>query len=351
MHFLVKAGLLALLCLPFSAMAAGTAAGDSISNHVDFNYSIEGIPQPTIGSSPTGNSSGSGVPTEFVVDRRIDLIVIENDSTFTGTFSGQSNAVTAFTVTNLGNGTQDFALAATNLASGGVLYGSPDNFNTTACLVFADSNANNTYDPLVDTQSFLDEVPADANRTAFVVCSMPGSLASGDQANIELVATVRAGNGAGIQGTTLSDTAGTDMPNVVDIVFADAAGLGDGLRDGSYTARDAYRVGLAVSILKQRVSPLNDADLIPGAIVTWQLQLNLTGSGVADNLVLSDPLPSELIYVPGSAVLSGNIACLLCTDAADTDPVQFSLGALSATLGNVTAPASFTLIFNTQLPQ
>ena len=42
--------------------AAGTASGTSINNLSTLNYSVGGVAQPAIGSSPTGNTSGAGTP-------------------------------------------------------------------------------------------------------------------------------------------------------------------------------------------------------------------------------------------------------------------------------------------------
>ena len=115
-------GLLALtpLLAITPAHAAGTAAGQSIANRATVNYSVGAVAQPAIGSSPTGNSSGAGSDTTFVVDNKIDLNVLETNTapanTAPGlTTTGTANAVAVFKLS--GNG--GYAGAATT-ASGAV---------------------------------------------------------------------------------------------------------------------------------------------------------------------------------------------------------------------------------------
>ena len=62
--------------------AAGTASGTSINNLSTLNYSVGGVAQPAIGSSPTGNTSGAGTVTTFVVDNRVNVTVATTDSAF-----------------------------------------------------------------------------------------------------------------------------------------------------------------------------------------------------------------------------------------------------------------------------
>ena len=124
-----------------SAHAVGTASGTSINNLSTLNYSVGGVPQPAIGSSSAGNSSGAGTPTAFVVDNRVNLAVTTTDATFVSVVPGSTLRVTTFSVTNTGNTVQDFALASANEANGTVLFAGTDNFDATACAQFAESGA------------------------------------------------------------------------------------------------------------------------------------------------------------------------------------------------------------------
>ncbi len=81
----VKHASLALIALSSvgglqSALAAGTDAGTTITNRATVNYSVGGVAQTPIESSPTGNSirASTGANTAFVVDRKILHTVAES---------------------------------------------------------------------------------------------------------------------------------------------------------------------------------------------------------------------------------------------------------------------------------
>ena len=99
------------------------------------------LAQPAIGSSPTGNTSGAGTATTFVVDNRVNVTVATTDATFVSVVPGALAQVTTFTVTNTGNTVQDFALTSAQAANGQTLFGGTDNFDTPACSQFVESNA------------------------------------------------------------------------------------------------------------------------------------------------------------------------------------------------------------------
>lgn len=266
--------------------AAGTASGTSISNLSTLNYSVGGIGQPAIGSSPTGNTSGAGTATTFVVDNRVNLTVTTTDATFVAVVPGSTLRVTTFSVTNTGNTVQDFALASTNEANGTVLFGGTDNFDATACAQFVESGVTVGFQGAQDTATFIDELAADASRTVYVVCSIPAGQVNNDNAVVSLIATARAGGAAGL-GAVLTETAGANTAGV-DIVFGDAAGTDDAARDAAHSSRSAYRVqSAALSVAKIATlicDPFNSTTNpknIPAAIVRWTITITNTGAASA----------------------------------------------------------------------
>ncbi|MFT6969350.1 MAG: hypothetical protein ACJA1S_002083, partial [Cellvibrionaceae bacterium] len=48
-------------------LAAGTPSGTIVGNIATINYSVDGTPQPEIGSTELGNTSGAGSETTFFV--------------------------------------------------------------------------------------------------------------------------------------------------------------------------------------------------------------------------------------------------------------------------------------------
>lgn len=282
--------------------AAGTASGTSISNLSTLNYSVGGVAQPAIGSSPTGNTSGAGTATTFVVDNRVNLTVTTTDATFVSVVPGATLQVTTFSVTNTGNTVQDFALASSQRANGTVLFGGTDNFDATACVQFAETNGTPGYQAGADTATFIDELAADASRTVYVVCSIPASQVNNDNAVVTLTATARAGGGAGAQGAALTETAGADTAGV-DIVFGDAAGTDDAARDAQHSSRSAYRVvSAALSVAKVSTlicDPFNgttNPKNIPGAIVRWTITISNTGAASASLSTVADAINAATTF-------------------------------------------------------
>ncbi len=334
----VAAATLAMLVAP-AALAAGTASGTLISNSALLQCSVCGA----------GGMSSSAA--SFVVDNKVNLAVTEGDGLPTSATAGQAAAITAFNVTNLGNTVQDYSLAAANIASGAVLYGGADNFDASACIARVESGATPGYDA-ADTATYIDELAPDASRIVYVVCNIPANQANGDQAIVNLSAATLQGGTAGAQGAVVVATPGADTPTAVDIVFVDAPGSDDAARDGRHSARDAYRLGSPATLSKTVTnvqdpygcSAASGCKIVRGSILTYRIELVVPGGGSVSGLVLSDPIPAAMTYVPGSIVVNGAAR----TDAADGDKADFSITAantVTVSPGTLAAPLTYWFTF------
>lgn len=328
-----------------SVLAAGTIAGTTIINKATLSYDIHGIIEPIITSQPAS----------FVVDNKINLTVIEANGTFTGVAASQTVAVTKFSVSNNGNSTQDYSLAVANLTSGAPnIFGLPDTFDATGCVARVESGATPGYQAAQDTDAFIDELAPDASKIVYVICSITNALITNDQANISLTASTATGGTVGTLGAPVLQTGSADT-NGIDIVFSDtsttpnASGTDQGqtARDATGVARSAYRVGYSLNIFKTAIcspAPADCSQASTGTIITYQLQVNLSGVGTAANLVITDQLPANLSYVPNSTTVQ-NVSK---TDSADADNTDFAVttpNTLTVKLGNQSAPDSFTINF------
>jgi hypothetical protein len=288
------AGLAALgLALALSAglaHAGGTPSNTTISNTATLNYTVSGVAQAAIGSSPGGNSVGAGTPTTFLVDKKVNLTVTATDGTFVSVTPGSSAQVTTFSVTNTGNDAQDFALTSSQVASGQALFGGTDNFDATGCAQFVESGATAGYQAGQDTATFINSLAADQSKTVYVVCNIPAGQVNGDVAIVALTATAKV---AGSGGTgALTQTVGANTAGV-DIVFADGAGSDDAVRDAAFSARDAYKVSSsAITVAKTATlicDPVNSTTNpknIPGAIVKWTVTIT-NGAGASASAILN----------------------------------------------------------------
>ena len=323
-----------LLSIPQTTWAIGTPAGTTISNVATLAYSISGVSQPDI----------TPAAATFLVDERINLTVVGGVST--SVVSGSTAQATAFTVTNNANSPLDFSLAVAPAIAAG------DIFNPAACSAFVESNAApDGYQPGTDIAAFIDELPADASKTVYVVCNIPASQAPSDTGIVGLTATARGDFNAtgyvataGAPGAAIAATAGADTVNM-DIVFADVAGTEDLPRDAAHSDRNTYVVANAALAIAKTIAsvldPNGSAVLMPGAVITYQVAVDITGTGTISNIVITDPLPAEVTYAPGSIAVDGVVK----TDGADADNAQFAANTVSVSLGNVAAPANFVITF------
>ncbi|MFZ1984655.1 MAG: hypothetical protein WAU91_09605, partial [Desulfatitalea sp.] len=88
----------------------------------------------------------------------------------------------------------------------------------------------------------------------------------------------------------------------------------------------------------------------PGARVTYRLTVATTGSGTAEAVVITDTIPADMTYVPGSMVLDG--AAQSDTVDAPSDPSDFnvtSANTVTVTIGDTVAPATHTIDFTTTI--
>lgn len=329
------------------ALAAGTAAGATITNTATLNYQVGGVAQTAINAS-----------NNITVDRKITLTVAEVGSATTSVAPGSSAQVTSFTVTNSSNDTIDLGLTAAQLSGGTAAHGGTDNFDLTGLGMFVDTNGNRSYDAGTDQAvTYLDEIAADASRTVFIVGNVPLTSANGDVAGVTLVAQARSGSGAGSQGAVITETSGANTA-AMDTVFADAAGpaSGDGARDGKASDDDDYTVSApSLTVTKQsRVvsDPVNGSTnpkLIPGAVVEYCIVVqNAAGSASANSVTISDPLPAQTSFVTASSFLNGTYTGSTPTGTCNLDGTaggSVAAGTLSGTLGTIAAGTTRTLYF------
>ncbi|GLY08035.1 Ig-like domain-containing protein [Actinoplanes sp. NBRC 101535] len=82
---------------------------------------------------------------------------------------------------------------------------------------------------------------------------------------------------------------------------------------------------------------LNGGDLVPGDIVEYSILVRNTGDDTADSTLLTDAIPSNTTYVPGTLTIDGNTK----TDASDTDEANFGSARTTFDLGTLTpSPAT-----------
>jgi uncharacterized repeat protein (TIGR01451 family) len=339
--------------------AAGTLQGTVINNTATVGYTVGGVSQPVASSNTVS----------FVVDRRINLTVAEVGGIATEVIPGSVDRISSFTVTNSTNGIQDFRLLAANDAAGaGTAFGDTDNFDVTSLRVFID-NGNGTYDPALDTATYIDELGPDQTVTVFVLGNVPGGQVNGDTAGVTLRAFAADSGTAATLGADATQTTGAETPGVVDTVFGDEAGaantVGDAARDGSHSDDDEFDVvTAALTVIKSQTvisDPFNGSSspkAIPGAVVEYCVDINNTGATQADAIVLTDTIPANATYQAGTirvGVTGTGTACTSGTGTAEDDDATgggdagdynvTTAGAVTVRGGNVAAAARYKAVF------
>lgn len=304
----VRLGLTAAaLLLGQQAVAAGTLAGTVISNQASVDYDVNGADQTDILSTAAGSAPGTGDPTTFVVDNKVDFSLVTADTALQTTGLGQLNVPTRFTLTNEGNSVQDFRLDPDNLAAGTAdpfAGPNPDNTDMAALVAYVD-DGDGLWNPALDTATYVDELAPDLSVTIWVASTGPATGATGDVAVVDLDATVREGGLAGTEGGPVTqDDGDADDPNLVQVVFADGVGSGPGLGDGVETDQSGYQVSTAALAITKSVSVFSDPfngttnpKAIPGAILEYSITVVNSGTQDADDIVISDVIDALSTFV------------------------------------------------------
>ncbi len=301
------------LALP--AHAEGVSAGTIIENTAQATF--ETVDGPETISSNT---------VELAVDELLDTTVTSLDGAPVGAAPG--SATLTFELTNTGNGPEAFRLTADPVVAG-------NDFDTTIDSIAVDTNGNGVYDPGVDLiltgPETTPELAPDGAITIFVNVTVPGTVADGDQSDVDLLAEAVTGTGAP------GDVYAGQGVNGVDAIVG-ATGASD-------TAVGSLIAGITtVDLVKTQsvVDPFGGTSTVPGSVITYTIVANVSGSGSVDNLVVTDSYPAGTTYSAGTLALDGSGL----TDASGDDAGEADATGISVDLGTVNGGTSQSISFN-----
>jgi uncharacterized repeat protein (TIGR01451 family) len=302
-----------------TALAAGTPAGTVITNTVSVSGFYGGVPF----AMTAGNS--------FRVDRAINEVVTKNADA--NTAPNTANVALSYLVSNTSNTSMRYALSAVSKPT--------NTWTMNNVRIYRDNNNSGSWDAgdtlYADAGTFGD-IATGASVTVLIVADTPAGLAIGQTALYDLVATA-------VDAGTLNISTQTAGPNTpgIDTVFLDVAGsaVGDGARDGKHSASGVFGVTVSavnvnlnktVIILDQWGGTLP----IPGATLRYTIVATTSGSGIANNVVISDPLPLNTTYIANTLKLNNSaVSDVVDTDAGDVGGTV--LGTVTVKLGNLTS--------------
>ncbi|RKX33851.1 MAG: hypothetical protein DRP71_09000 [Verrucomicrobia bacterium] len=306
--FLVAAfSLLIVTC----ALADGTPAGTDITSQATINYTITG----------TGYTELSNTVTTSVAEV-LDLSLVWQDAAPVEVQPGTVAQALAFRLTNTGNGSDGYNLAGQSTLGG-------DDFDPVLGNIHLDTNGNGRFDPGLDELYIPggnDPVlAADAFTLLFLLNDIP-SNATVNQLGASMLSAA-SNTGVGAPGTVFTGAG----ENGLDAVVGTNGGQGDG--QGSYRI---VALSAQVAILKSAVvvDPFGGSQPVAGATITYQLSVIATGTGSTNGVVVSDAIPLNTSYNPGTLMLDGTPV----TDAVDGDQGDMggtTPGAITVSLGDV----------------
>jgi len=311
---------LLLSMAPAIAFAVGTPVGTVIENTATVTFDLAGS-QLTLQSNTTTVTVVELIDVAVTV-QSTQLLVAANDT----------NQALLFRVTNTGNGTETFQLVIDSALGG-------DDFDPVPAVppIYFDTDGSGDFNAgdVAYTPGANDPVlAADVAVDVFLVNDIPGGVANGESGLSQLTATSVTGTGA--PGT---EYAGQGDGGVDAIIGTSS---GEDLDTGEYLVSDVQ-----VNVVKAQVvaDPFGGTEVIPGAVITYTITVEVLGTGTATASAVRDLIPTYTTYVPASITL--NAAPL--TDAIDADAGEFDTSGAPTVvvrLGDLTAVAGIqTVVF------
>jgi len=305
---LLGASVISLLAAS-NAYAGGTAAGTNVQNTFTLNYDVSGTAQTQIDNIAS--------PTEFTVDRLIDLTVASSGNTTVA--PGALNQDLVFSLTNNGNDTQAYDFSLVNESG--------DDFDTTGLNItyYADDGdgifqpgaadgAGTAYTPGSGAAS--SDLAADAIIWVVVDGDIPAARVDADISNVTLISdTLDPTTGASPGIAVVADAGGNTLTGLAENVLADGSGTSNEVANaGDHSATGSYIVASADLIASKTVTVftqdgtgcttipgtpgVGDQYSVPGACVEYAISTTNTGAvASATSIAISDVLADELEFI------------------------------------------------------
>ncbi len=274
-----------------AASGMGTPAGTVIQNQATASF--------TVGSANYTQQSNTDT---IQVAEIINVAVTWQEAANVTVSPGDADQVVTFRIINTGNGSESFSI----LADSDIHDGS-DQFDPVKRSIYIESDGVAGFsagdaqyvetegpDPVIDGNS------ADNWVDVYVLNSIPTDVNDGDigHTSIQVVSTTTDNSAAPGQVFIGQGTDGVDAVA--------------GSSSGNAAEQATYQVvNVTITITKTssiESDPVFGTQPVPGATITYLLTIEAVGSGTAVGVVVTDPIPENTTYVPGSLVLNGTSA-------------------------------------------
>ena len=285
---LLVAALFAVSVAGIPAYAQGTAAGTVIQNTAALDYDDSGGQ-----SQPTVTSNAASVTVSQVAAAQ------SAPASASGADQAGQTLYYAVTITNKGNGTDTFTLAASSASS-----------PAWTVVIYKDDGAgsgtaNDGVHQSGETHVAANTggLAAEATFKGFVAVTIPAGTARGTA-----------------DSATLTATSQFDATKKATSSFSTAVS------------------GAAMSLSKS----VDKSQAAPGEAIRYTITYSNTGDASATSVVIRDTIPTAVTYVANSVKVNG----VAKTDAADADNATVASGVVTVSLGTVAAGANGTITFD-----
>ena len=314
----LQAMAVAMVFLAGQALAAGTPAGTVIDNVAEVSFDLAGTPI----------TLQSNIASITVVER-IDVVVALQSGQVLAA-AGNVDRALLFTVTNTGNGTEEFSLAIDSLLAS-------DDFDPVPAVppIFFDTDASGDFtagDVAYAPGSNDPVLPADASVDILLVNDIPGVALNGQLGRSELTASSATGTG----------NPGDPFPGQgdggVDAILGTSGGTA--AQFGEYLVSDV-QMNIVKSIAIS--DPFGNQDPIPGATLTYTITIEVVNGGTATTAAFRDAVPSGTSYAAGTITLN----TISLTDATDADAGELDTSVTPTVvirLGDLTQPDGVQIV-------
>lgn len=309
-----------------NALAVGTAAGTLINNSATVNFqNAAGVAQTAVVSN-----------TVTTTVQQVAAVSITNTAvTSINVIPGQIGVANQFTITNNGNYADKFWITPlTNASVANIKYyvnpiasATATSLDPAATLLTA--SGTDWVTPFINSTPASTTVPVGTypnGTTIFVVVDIPNNTPAGTISKVQPVNSVKS-----VFTTSVSNAATVTMNDVVQVGALSIAKLVRNATTGTASAATATGV--------------------PGNTLEYFITVTNTGTGIAQNIIVSDNLDVNTTFVPGSVVFVSGTGTALQSGATALPNLVVNLGtgALATTGAGGSLAAGQTATFKFQV--
>jgi len=332
MKQLIKIGGILYSLILFSTLShgAGTSAGSWIQNQASVSY-----------QTASGNVTSDSAVVQFQVQELVRSSIVKLDAGSVSVSSPQTNAAMKFRLQNDGNSPEGFSIF--------VSQDSGDDFDVTIGSYYVD-DGDGIFDPALDTlydNSNPPELAADASIVLWITSDIPSSLSDADLANLNVSAvshTFVADGQATPSAGAVVENAGPDSTDVVNAAAITSI-------TSTFVVTDIdVTITKVISATRDNLGGGTGSQRVPGAEVDYTLTVTVTGSGTANNIIVTDDLPDQLQLKDGVSGIITVGGIDETASSADSDGTSYdaNTGTITVELGDIDAgDPSVDIVFTT----